>query len=484
MVPKINMISGLRDWSPDYDKLIPKGTAAAKSMIGVVAKEMGLYIDEKGHYHTSGYVGVGWLKDYQGKIVVSSKNGMKTAIKIEPRFSMDPWEMLVKVLNDPEYELYTSGMEDSFFEIYTGEELIPVPNTESGGELLAALSFVKECEGICKNHLRQAMAFKEENFNGKVVGNIQVSKHIKKNISQAREDRIFCRYPVFTVDTLENRILKSALAKARNIFRNNGIRAREIGNMYKYCENALKVVHSTGVTKSDFSKINTSGFNSHYKPVMELAKVILFGKGVNDLVGKEMEDAKYIIPYTINMESLFEFYIRALIKDYLKRDPDSDIRLDDYRMSQKNPLQTLKEADKKAYLMNKYVPDIALLKGDGKKERYIAVFDVKYQNSRNSVYAESRRHNSHQLLFYTLLLNVRKCGFIFPMQNTDDESGHIDLYALNIQTGDAMDSSEREYTQWTSGNNSGSDNRLVERIMEYVKRDSDNLKTERGEDNA
>ncbi len=153
-------------------------------------------------------------------------------------------------------------------------------------------------------------------------------------------------------------------------------------------------------------------------------------------------------------------------------------------MSQKNPLQTLKEADKKAYLMNKYVPDIALLKGDGKKERYIAVFDVKYQNSRKSVYAESRRHNSHQLLFYTLLLNVRKCGFIFPMQNTDDESGHIDLYALNIQTGDAMDSSEREYTQWTSGNNSGSDNRLVERIMEYVKRDSDNLKTERGEDNA
>lgn len=47
------------------------------------------------------------------------------------------------------------------------------------------------------------MAFKEENFNGKVVGNIQVSKHIKTNITQGREDRVFCRYPVFTVDTLE-----------------------------------------------------------------------------------------------------------------------------------------------------------------------------------------------------------------------------------------------------------------------------------------
>jgi hypothetical protein len=30
------------------------------------------------------------------------------------------------------------------------------------------------------------MAFKEENFNGKVVGNIQVSKHIKTNITQGK----------------------------------------------------------------------------------------------------------------------------------------------------------------------------------------------------------------------------------------------------------------------------------------------------------
>ena len=74
---------------------------------------------------------------------------------------MNPWEMLIKVMNDPEYELYTSGTNGDFFEIYTGEDLIPVPNTESGGELLAAISFVKECEKICKKHLRQAMDFRK-----------------------------------------------------------------------------------------------------------------------------------------------------------------------------------------------------------------------------------------------------------------------------------------------------------------------------------
>ena len=72
MKSRVKLISGLKDWNRDYDKLIPKGTAAAKSMNGVIPEEMGLYIDDKGYYHTSGYVGVGWLRDYQGKKYYSS----------------------------------------------------------------------------------------------------------------------------------------------------------------------------------------------------------------------------------------------------------------------------------------------------------------------------------------------------------------------------------------------------------------------------
>lgn len=450
MKSKVKLISGLKDWNRDYDKLIPKGISAAKSMNGAVPEEMGLYIDDKGYYHTSGYVGVGWLKNHQGRISTNPLTGEKLALMIVPRFSMNPWEMLIKVMNDPEYELYTSGVNGNFFEIYTGEELIPVPNTESGGELLAAISFVKECEKICKKNLRQAMDFKEENFNGKIVGNIQVAKHIKRNVTQAREDRVYCRYPVFTIDTLENRILKAALIKAKKVFKKNGITVKEIGRIYSYCENSLKAVRTTNIAKSDFNRVNITGFNSYYKSVMELAKTVLIGNGVNDLYGAETEETKYVIPYTINMESLFEFYVRASLKEYLRKDPDSKIILDEYRMPQKNPLLTLKESDQQAYLMNHYVPDIALINQEGGENKYIAVFDVKYQNSTNAVYNDTRRHNSHQLLFYTLLLNVTRCGFIFPKQKTDDELSDISLYELNIQTGDAMDDSDREYTQWLS----------------------------------
>ena len=118
---KVKLITGLKDWNRDYEKLIPKGASAAKSMHGVIPDEMGLYIDEKGYYHTSGYVGVGWLKDYQGKTMVDPVSGEELALMIIPRFSLNPWEMLIKVMNDPEYELYASGSNGDFFEIHTGE---------------------------------------------------------------------------------------------------------------------------------------------------------------------------------------------------------------------------------------------------------------------------------------------------------------------------------------------------------------------------
>ena len=42
------------------------------------------------------------------------------------------------------------------------------------------------------------------------------------------------------------------------------------------------------------------------------------------------------------------------------------------------------------------------------------------------------------------------------------------MYELNIQSGDAMDESVREYTQWMVDMNQDHHDRLAERIMAYV----------------
>ena len=481
MRSEVKMIKGLKDWSPDATGLIPRGAAAAKKMDGAVPEELGLYMDEKGNYHTSGTVGVGWLRDDYGRIITDPVTRKKCALMITPRYALNPWDMLIKVMNDPEYELYVSGSNGDFFNIYTEQELIPVNSAEKGGELLSAISFMKECERICKKYLRRSMAFNEENFNGKVVGNIQVSKHIKANISQGREDRVFCRYPVFTVDTLENRIMKATLKKAHEVIRNSGLPVKSLRKIYYFCENSLKEVRTVKIGRADFGKANVTGFNSVYKKAIDLAKTILLGNGSNNLFSTETEEVRYIIPYTINMETLFEFYVRATLRDYLKQNTKSHILLDDYRIPKKNPLFTLKDSEHHAYLMNNYVPDIALIDDTGESKKYIAVFDVKYQNSTSRVYRETQRHNSHQLLFYMLLLNVRRCGFIFPSDKTDMTLPGLNIYELNIQSGDAMDQSVREYTQWNVDMNKDNHERFAERIMAYVKGIHESNGTTRGD---
>lgn len=200
-----------------------------------------------------------------------------------------------------------------------------------------------------------------------------------------------------------------------------------------------------------------------------MAKTVILGNGSNDLFGAEKEEVRFIIPYTINMESLFEFYVRATIREYLKSRTESQVLLDEYRIPKKNPLFTLKDPEYHAYLMNNYVPDIALIEDSGDAKRYIAVFDVKYQNSTSKVYRDTQRHNSHQLLFYMLLLNVRRCGFIFPSDKKDSALLGLNMYELNIQSGDAMDESVREYTQWMVDMNQDHHDEFAERIMAYVK---------------
>lgn len=460
------LLVGLKDWSRDNSRIIPPNTAAAKNVNGVSASEMGLFIDERGYYHTSGFVGLGWLKDFKGKVIIDKHSGKRLAIHIKPRFEVEPWEMLVKVMNDSEYELYTKGRLDFFFCIHTNESLIPVESSERGGELLAAISFVKECYNICKKRLHSEMHFAEANFNGKVVGTIQVPKQIKYNISQAREDRVYCRYPVFSIDTLENQILKAALQKAKKIFWENRINLKDLGGIWRYSENALKGVKTVSISKNDFNKTNLTGFNSYYKTVIELAKTLLISEGINDLKEGMAKEKKYILPYSINMELLFEFYVRAIIKEYLKKNNHLGIELDQYRNIHENPLTTLIESDSNVYLMKNYIPDIALVDVRNGVRKYIAVFDVKYQNYVGRVYSDTRRHNSHQLLFYMLLMNTTKCGFIFPKANNTYQQ--FKNYHLNIQNGDESAMGERLYTQCQIEFEAKSQFDFAENMIRYV----------------
>lgn len=110
-----------------------------------------------------------------------------------------------------------------------------------------------------------------------------------------------------------------------------------------------------------------------------------------------------------------------LYKEYCRN--NHDIHLVNYNME----YDLLTERDSSSHLIKSYIPDIVIEKGG----QTIAVFDVKYKNR-----LRQNRDDSHQLMSYVLLMNVSKCGFIFPSSSGD--CGKVYEGILNIKDSDTV----------------------------------------------
>ena len=485
-----NIIIHVEDWSPvtkysNWKEYIKDSKIDVASKSGESkSKELGLYKygDE---YYTSGYAGIGRLRDSNGKIITCIDKGItkECILQIKPRFKVDQWKMLETVMKDDEFEAYISDKPNEpnkLYEIFYDEKPIKVPVGEKGGELILALSFLKCCQSICKKQLKAQMSFHEDNLNGKIKGKILINKHIKKNVVMGREDRVCCQYPTFTVDTIENRILKNAVIKAEKIIRDVQKQLKEVSGIIHYCKTSLNHVTTVPISKNDFSKVKLTGFNSYYKPAIELAKILLDCGSININSNDDNKKEKMVIPYVIKMEALFEFYIRSKIKEKIKKDKEKykNIELDKYSGKVLNVYEP--KDDKSIYLMKTYIPDIAFIdKSTEGTDKYIAVFDAKYQEQDTN--PAKRRNNTHQLLFYTLLLNVKKSGFIFPMKSdkTENERDKKIIAKLKIQKGtrvEANELSDPEYSQWELSDDVAEEdgtenNKMIDDLLNYVIQD-------------
>ena len=439
-----------QDWSK-IEEVIPMAANVATSFEKRDITSLGIYRDE-GSCYSSSYVGIRKLRQKDGSFVIINDGGQnkELAVCIKPRFGMNQWDMLLSVMQDPEYDKYIEGHENKFFEIFYEEGTIRTNVETNGGELILIISFLKACQSICRKQLKLQMQFEEANFNGNVRGAIRIDKHIKENVIKGREDRIYCRYPDFSVDTLENRILKKALQISEKTLNEKKVPLSELKGIMRFCKASLSRVTNKAITKADFGRVNTTGFNSYYKKSIELAKLIILHCGMNISSEDENTTEKDIIPYLIKIETLFEYYVRAKFKEYFKIKGIVDIKIDDYRRPRDPGALTTYDdvfVYQRPYLMNEYIPDIILkkLKEDGVWVN-IAVFDVKYQHSMKAVLSQTRRHNSYQLLFYMLLLSVNKCGFIFPNE-PENINTHL-VCDLMLQEGNVPIIVERHYSQW------------------------------------
>lgn len=466
----------IKDWTR-----IPKSKLKYDEMIfcyhnssSCTSKNLGLYLNERDEYCASGFVGICVLKDKYDEDYISP-DGKKIILKVVPRFKVSPWIMLSEVMNDREYEKYASCAEkrgEQFYEIFDDEKPILMDVEDSGGEVLLAITCIRLSYKICTGILSRKMDYVQENLNGKIRGRVDFSNHIKKNVVIGREDRIYCKYPKFTEDTIENQILKNALILSEKILRvNNCLNVdgmSKIREMLVYCRKRLSGISEVVIRKNDFLKVNTKGFNSSYEPVLKIAQMLILNSNMS--ISIKGDKSGYVVPYAIRMETIFEFYARATIKKYINEDKNNKdkVKLDEYRdvTRPEDPLHTMQNEN--MYLMNRYIPDIAIMEYDENDEKwkYTAVLDVKYQKS-SDPNSETVRHNSHQLLFYALLLNVKRCGFIFPEENDKTYKPSTEL--LILQDGDAL-KTERIYTEFHLGYNTNNRKKEMSRMLEYAKK--------------
>ncbi len=423
---------------------------------------LGITLDNNKRYRSVGLVGLCVLKNKNGFDYINSE-GKKVILIVQPRFDVDPWHMLLEVMHDDEYELYEKDLDRDFFHIDAYAVPINVQTSDIGGELLLAISFIRSCFKVCSTILKKSVGIKCQNLNGKIKGKIDFHKHLIRNVVKGRQDRIYCKTPYFTDDILLNQILKSALVTSFQYISLNmtcsSNELQQIREMYKYCSNTLKNVGPLKANRNQIMGIKLKGFDSVYKAAYSLAVKVLYNGKIS--VSAYGRNANLIVPYSIRMEVIFELYVRTLIKRYLKdKGLDQFLRVANYTTNKESTFVTTDNDD--CYLMKHFIPDIVFewFDVDSSEWKYVGVFDVKYQYSNNRMDKDTRRNNTHQLLFYMLMLNVKKCGFVFPME----EYSKTVYSSLNIQNSNAY-KIPREYAQFYIGQGK---NDTVKELINFV----------------
>ncbi|MCM1263242.1 MAG: McrC family protein [Butyrivibrio sp.] len=376
-------------------------------------ENFGLHI-YNGNLWTSGYVGVGRLYGANGRTLAT--DGKEHIVVINPKYNVDPWIMLEKVMTDAEYDDYLAEMEIEkkyLFKIFYDQPVIKLAQDQGcDADILYALSFVNLCYSLCKKGIKKKMIHKEENLISKVRGKIDIQKNIRKNTFNGRNDRFFCKYIDFTSDVIENRILKATLLKCKNtIERKFKMESGIVSRLY-YCLNALRSVKLTAIKNRDFNNASVTGLYTYYKPLLKLAKCILNQKYMSYTAenGDTVARSVYTIPYMINMETIFEFYVRTIFREML--DPNK-YYLEDYSKKvflQKGAAST-EDSVGGIHLMPYCIPDIIIC--DKNTGVPVMVLDAKYKRDDRAV-----RADCHQLLSYVLLTGVDKCGFVLPGSQT------------------------------------------------------------------
>ena len=230
----------------------------------------------------------------------------KTYLHIKPKIhngkQADFLAMFKECLSHP----IVSQKMDKAYKIFFDEPLIEIQDKKDEITPFLIIHFLQIVKTIEKKGLKKGYIKVTDNLTSKIKGKILVNQTIKQNHFRNRIDKTVCNYQIFTINCLENQILKTALMQCGRYLA--GMADKNIIKILKQNITAFEQVDTKEVFDSDFSKIKHSPFYKEYKEALNLAKMIFkrFGFALNNNLSNI---SNKIPPYYINMPELFERYV-------------------------------------------------------------------------------------------------------------------------------------------------------------------------------
>jgi hypothetical protein len=250
------------------------------------------------------FIGYRWFEKNKSYIHISQK------LYFDKK--ADYLKMFMECLRDPVVSKTITDNPDKLYKVYFNEPLIEIQDKEDEITPFFVVHFLHLVKKIVQKGLKKGYVKTTQNLTSKVKGKILINQTIKYNHLKNRLDKTMCNYQIFTINCIENQILKTALMKcSKYLF---GIQDDTLSKILRQNISAFELVEQKDVYSSDFLSIKHSPFYTEYKEALNLAQMIFkrFGFALNE--SPSNTQLNKIPPYYINMPELFERYAEVKLR--------------------------------------------------------------------------------------------------------------------------------------------------------------------------
>ncbi|QZD34035.1 MULTISPECIES: McrC family protein [Acinetobacter] len=252
--------------------------------------------------HTNYYVGVDWLKKNDTAIYVAPKLNEETK-------ETDYFQMLFSCMKHSDISAYSKDL----YEIKFDEPYIEINQKQDLITPLLMIRYLQVLKSVVRKGLKKSYYRVEQNLSSKIKGKVLVSKTLKQNILKNRPNKTICNFEVYGVDSIENKILKSALKFAEMYL----AKYRQFSDYFlpliSFCKPAFHEVDDKNFDLHLTKQTKINAFYKEYKEALDLARMIIKRFGYNL---KEIDDKVVSVPpFWIDMPKLFELYVLGLLKE-------------------------------------------------------------------------------------------------------------------------------------------------------------------------